>query len=42
MDDVTEARAFAPCDCCERVFWASDLATGDDGESWICPECRPS
>lgn len=34
------SESFAPCDCCEKVFWWDDLATGDDGESWVCGECR--
>jgi hypothetical protein len=34
------SEAFAPCDCCEDVFWWDTLVTGDDGETWVCPECR--
>lgn len=34
------SEAFAPCDCCDKVFWWDDLTTGDDGETWICGECR--
>lgn len=29
------------CDCCEKVTFWEDLATGDDGETWICPDCIP-
>lgn len=40
--ESTISEAFAPCDSCKKVFWWDDLATRDDGETWICPTCRPS
>lgn len=38
--ETNEAHTY--CDCCERLFWWDELATGDDGETWICPECIPA
>lgn len=35
--ETNEATTF--CDCCEEPHFWEDLATGDDGETWICPKC---
>lgn len=29
------------CDCCEKTVPWEDLATADDGETWICESCQP-
>ena len=39
--DSTTNEAFTFCDCCEKLYWWDELATGDDGETWICESCQP-